>query len=149
MKAERGRSEVRETRASEQMSETTKRWATQVSALRAESSELARKLVAVETALLTEKADHEKARARARRESIHAVSDEIKLKRMSDALGGVNALYDVHLGAVRLETEGLREAVLLLSQQIEAKIIALEPATSPTPAALETHEPVNPFATSP
>ena len=145
MKAERARSDTRETRASEQMSETTKHWDTQVSALRAESSELAKKLVATETALLAEKADHEKALARARHECIHAVSDEIK--RMSDALGGVNALYNVHLGAVRLETQGLREAVLLLSQQIEAKIIVPEPATSPTPAALTTQEPDNPFAT--
>ena len=144
MKAERARSDTRETRASEQMSETTKHWATQVSALRAESSELAKKLVATETALLAEKADHEKALARARHESIHAVTAEIK--RMSDAMGGVNALYNVHLGAVRLETQGLREAVLLLSQQIEAKLIVPEPVTLPTPAALETQDPVNPSA---
>lgn len=147
MKAERARSESRETRAAEQMSETTKHWATQVSALRTESSELARKLVAAETALLAEKADHEKALARVRRESIHAVSDEIK--RLSDALGGVNALYNVHLGAVRLETQGLREAVLLLSQQIEAKVIAPEPEGTPTHAALATHESVNPSPTLP
>ena len=68
----------------------------------------------------------------------HAVSDEIK--RLSDALGGVNALYNVHLGAVRLETQGLREAVLLLTQQIEAKIIVLEPVTLPEPTALATQE---------
>ena len=134
----------RETRAAEQMSDTTKHWAAQVSALRTESSELAKKLVAAETVLLAEKADHEKALARARRESIHAVSEEIK--RLSDALGGVNALYNVHLGAVRLETQGLREAVLLLSQQIDAKVIVLEPEATPAPAALETQEPVIPFA---
>ena len=138
MKAERARSESRETRATEQMSETTKHWATQVSALRTESSELARKLVSTETALLAEKADHEKALARARRESIHAVSDEIK--RLSDALGGVNALYNVHLGAVRLETQGLREAVLRLSEQIDAKVIVQEPVTLPEPTALATQE---------
>ena len=68
---------------------------------------------------------------------------------MSDALGGVNALYDVHLGAVRLETQGLREAVLHLSQQIEAKIIVPEPVIPPVLAAVETHEPINPFANSP
>ena len=138
MTAERARSDTRETRAAEQMSETTKHWAAQVTALRTQSSELARKLVSAETALLAEKADHEKALARARRESIHAVSDEIK--RLSDALGGVNALYNVHLGAVRLETQGLREAVLLLSQQIEAKIIVPEPEATPAPAALATQE---------
>ena len=126
------------------MSETTKHWAAQVSALRTESSELAKKRVATETALLAEKADHEKALARARRESILAVSD--KIKRMSDALGGVNALYNVHLEAVRLETQGLREVVLHLSRQIEAKVIVPEPATSPIPAALTTHEPVTPLA---
>ena len=138
LKAERARSEARETRASQQMSETTKHWAAQVTALRAESSELARKFVAAGTAQVAEKADHEKALARARQESIHAVSDEIK--RMSDALGGVNALYNVHLGAVRLETQGLREAVLLLSQQIEAKLIVPGPEATSTPAALATHE---------
>lgn len=99
LKAERARSETRETRASEQMSETTKHWAAQVTALRAESSELAKKLATAATALLTGKADHEKALARARQESIRAVSDEIK--RLSDALGGVNALHNSHLGAVR------------------------------------------------
>lgn len=107
-------------------------------ALRTESSELGRKLVSTETALLAEKADHERALARARRESIHAVSDEIK--RLSDALGGVNALYNVHLGAVRLETQGLREAVLRLSEQIDAKVIVQEPVTLPEPTALATQE---------
>ena len=130
-------------RAAEQMSETTKHWAAQVTALRAESSELARKLVVSNTALLTEKADHEKALAHARQESIHAVSEEIKW--MSDILGGVNALYDVHLGAVRLETQGLREAVLNLTQQIEVKNIVPEPITPLVPAALETQEPIDLF----
>ena len=46
----------------------------------------------------------------------------------------------------RLETQGLREAVLLLSQQIDAKVIVLEPEATPAPAALETQEPVIPFA---
>ena len=129
MQAERARSETRETRAVEQMSETTKHWAAQVSALRVASSELARKLVAAGTAQVAEKADHEKALARARQESIHAVSEEIK--RMSNVLGGVNALYEVHLGAVRLEIQGLREAVLHLTQQIEAKITLPEPVITP------------------
>ena len=140
LKAERGRSEVRETRAAEQMSETTKHWAAQVSALRAELTEGARKIAAADASLLAQKVDHEKALARARGESIHAVSDEIK--RMSDALGGVNALYNVHLGAVRLETQGLREAVLLLSQQIDEKLIVPEPINAA--AALATQEPINP-----
>ena len=144
MQAERGRSENRETRASERMSEITKHWAGQVTALRAECSELARKLVASGAALIAEKADHEKALAHARQESIHAVSEEIK--RMSEVLGGVNALYYMHFGAVRLETQKLREAVLLLTQQIEAKIIAPELVTPQVPAATALHEPDNPFA---
>ena len=57
---------------------------------------------------------------------------------MSGVLVEVNALYNVHLGAIRLETQRLREAVLLLTQQIEAKIIAPEPVIPPVLAATAT-----------
>ena len=132
MKAERARSDARETRASEQMSETTKHWAAHVTTLRTELSELTRKLAGAETALLAEKADHEKALVRARQESINAVSDEIK--RLSDVLGGVNALYNTHLGSVRSQVEALTDAVLSLVQQIDARTINLPEALQP-PAA--------------
>ena len=78
------------------------------------------------------------------REIIHAVSDEIK--RMFDALGGLNAVCNVHLGAVRLKTQGLREAVLHLSRQIKEKISVLEPGAKLTSATLETHDPAIPLA---
>lgn len=130
IKAERSRSDVRETRASEQMSETTKHWGAQVTALRAELSEAARKVAATETALLAEKVNHEKALVRARQESINAVSDEIK--RLSDALGGVNALYNTHLGAVRSHVEALTQAIVSLVQQIDAKTITLPPELQTT-----------------
>ena len=132
MKAGRARSDAREARASEQMSETTKHWAAHVTTLRTELSELARKLAGAETALLAEKADHEKALVRARQESINAVSDEIK--RLSDVLGGVNALYNTHLGSVRSQVEALTDAVLSLVQQIDAKTINL-PEALQQPAA--------------
>lgn len=126
LKAERVRSDVREARAAEQMSETTKHWGAQVTALRSEASELARKLDAAERALLADKANHEKALTRARHESINAVSDEIK--RLSDALGGVNALFNTHVGSVRSQVEALTEAVLSLVQRIDAKAIQLPEA---------------------
>ena len=132
LEAERARSEARETRASEQMSETTKHWAAHVTTLRSEFSELSRKLAAAETALLSEKADHEKALVRARQESINAVSDEIK--RLSDVLGGVNALYNSRLGSVRSQVEALTDAVLSLVQQIDAKTLNFPEALQP-PAA--------------
>ena len=132
LNAERARSDAREARASEQMSETTKHWAARVTTLRTELSELARKLAGAETALLAEKADHEKALVRARQESITAVSDEIK--RLSDVLGGVNALYNTHLGSVRSQVEALTHAVMSLVQQIDAKTINLPEALQP-PAA--------------
>ena len=132
LNAERARSDAREARASDQMSETTRHWAAQVTALRTEFSEPARKLAGAETALLAEKADHEKALVRARQESINAVSDEIK--RLSDVLGGVNALYNTHLGSVRSQVEALTVAVLSLVQQIDAKTINLPEALQP-PAA--------------
>ena len=132
MKAEHARSDAREARASEQMSETTKHWAAHVTTLRSEFSELSRKLAAAETALLSEKADHEKALVRARQESINAVSDEIK--RLSDVLGGVNALYNSRLGSVRSQVEALTDAVLSLVQQIDAKTLNFPEALQP-PAA--------------
>ena len=75
---------------------------------------------------------HEKALVRARQESINTGSDEIK--RLSDVLGGVNALYNTHLGSVRSQVEALTDAVLSLVQQIDAKTINLPEALQP-PAA--------------
>ena len=61
------------------------------------------------------------------------VLDEIK--RLSDVLGGVNALYNTHLGSVRSQVEALTDAVLSLVQQIDAKTINLPEALQPPAAA--------------
>lgn len=114
------------------MSDTTKHWAGQVTTLRVELTAAARKLAGVETALLAQKVDHEKAVVRARQESIHAVSDEIK--RLSDVLGGVNALYNTHVGAVRQEVERLGAGVAELIQRIDLRTVVAASETTMTKA---------------
>ena len=51
--------------------------------------------------------------------------------------------------AVCLETRGLREAVLILTQQIDTVMNVPEFVTTPVPAATALHEPDNQFATPP
>lgn len=128
---EQQRSDTREAQASEQMSETTKHWASQVSTLRSELNEITRKLTAAEAALLAEKATREQAVTKARQESINAVAQEIQ--RLSDVLGGVNTLYNTHQGAMRSQVEALTHTVALLSQRLTEKTVA-DPATEGLPS---------------
>lgn len=129
IETERQRSSARETRASEQMSDTTKHWAAQVSALRDELAETARKLTSAEAALLAEKAAQEKALAKARQESITAVAQEIQ--RLSDVLGGVNTLYNTHQGAMRSQVEALTQTVALLSNRLNEQTVARQATETP------------------
>lgn len=125
IKAERARSDAREARAGEQMSETTAHWAEQVATLRDELKVAKARLEASDKALLAARVDADVLITAARREAISELRSE--LHRLADGIGGANAVHNTHMGALRTELEALTQATKEVVRRLEERLLSTEP----------------------
>jgi hypothetical protein len=107
--AEKEASSKREQRSASQFSESSRLWGNEIALLR-------EKVKLLEVALLAAKGANDEAVRTARREMSEAIATEIK--KLAEAVGGVNVVHNTHMSGQRTLIEALLQRVDLLATAV-------------------------------